>query len=372
MESAESTQSNVLGGTSQGQPESAEVKSAITVSAAIPASGSTLEPVEKGNLSTQKKLYLRLAGLALLSVFIVGGYFGVAWLRKPVPVDPNVAAGKLLVEIEQDVRGRRWSNVLDKTSRLLGDTSISSRLREAAESKRRIATTEQSNKKVYDRFAGAAGSNNYDSALRTFAEIPRDSVYYKSAQQDYDQFLPLFVESHLKSASDARLAGNCAEASAQIQMILDVDPKQVRALAAQDRPCTLSLPVKKEPARTVTPALLPKMVASAPPAILEKSEKTKSAEVAPSAKDPEQVLTDAQSEFVNGDYDKAITLARSVAKVSTNRAWRIIGAAACRNKDVKLVGDAYRTIDNAARQYLIYVCQREGIVQNGSQFKLVE
>ena len=84
------------------------------------------------------------------------------------------------------------------------------------------------------------------------------------------------------------------------------------------------------------------------------------------------MLTDAQSEFVNGNYDKAISLARSVAKVSTNRAWRIIGAAACRNKDLKLVGDAYRKLDNAARQYLIYVCQREGIVQNGNQFKQAE
>ena len=37
-----------------------------------------------------------------------------------------------------------------------------------------------------------------------------------------------------------------------------------------------------------------------------------------------------------------------------------------------LVGDAYRKLDNAARQYLIYVCQREGIVQNGSSFKLSE
>ena len=372
VESAESTQSNVLGGTSQGQPESVVVKSTVTVAAAIPASGSTLEPVETGNRSTQKQQYIRIAGLALLSVFIVGSYFGVAWLREPVPVDPNVAASKLLVEIDQDVQGKWWSKVLDKTSRLLGDASISSQLRDAAESKRRIATTEQSNKKLYDRFAGAAGSGNYDSALKAFAEIPGDSVYYKSAQEDYDQILPLFVESHLKSASDARLAGNCAEASAQVQMILDVDPKQVRALAAQDRPCTLLLPVKKEPARPATPALLPKKIASAQPAIPEKSEEAKSAEVAPSGVDSEQVLTDAQFEFVNGNYDKSIALARSVAKVHTNRAWRIIAAAACRNKDVKLVGDAYRKLDNAARQYLIFVCQREGIVQNGSQFKLIE
>ena len=88
--------------------------------------------------------------------------------------------------------------------------------------------------------------------------------------------------------------------------------------------------------------------------------------------DPEPVLTDAQSEFVNGNYHKAISLARSVVKASPNRAWRITGAAACREKDLKLVEEAYRALDNAARQYLIYVCQREGIVQNGKHFKLTE
>ena len=85
--------------------------------------------------------------------------------------------------------------------------------------------------------------------------------------------------------------------------------------------------------------------------------------VAPSGVDPEEVLTNAQSEFINGNNDKAIKLALSVANVSTlaNRAWRIIGAAACRNKDLKLAGDAYRRLDPAARQYLIYTCQREAV-----------
>jgi hypothetical protein len=86
----------------------------------------------------------------------------------------------------------------------------------------------------------------------------------------------------------------------------------------------------------------------------------------------EQVLDDAQSEFVNGNNDQAIKLARSVAEVSTNRSWRIIAAAACRNKDFKLVNEAYRKLDNAAKQYLIYVCQREGIVQKGNAFMLSE
>ena len=373
VESGEGTKSNVLVATRQGQPESAAVKSTVTVAAAIPASGSTLDPVETGNRSPQKKSYLRMTGLASLSVvFMVVGYFGVAWLREPAPVDPNVAASKLLVEIDQDVQHKWWSNVLDKTSRLVGDPGISSQLREAAESKRRIAAAEQGNQQVYDRFIGAVRAGQPDYALKIFAEIPTDSVYYKSAQEKYDKIFPSFLESHLRSAYEARLAGNCAKARAQVQMVLDVDPTQVQALAAKDQPCSSPLPAKTESVRPATPVLLPKKVGSAQSELLGKSEETKSAVVAPSGVDPEQVLTDAQSEFVNGNYDKSIALARSVAKVSANRAWRILGAAACRKKDLKLVGDAYRKLDDAARRYLIYVCQREGIIQNGNTFQLAE
>ena len=86
--------------------------------------------------------------------------------------------------------------------------------------------------------------------------------------------------------------------------------------------------------------------------------------------DPEAGLTEAQNAFVNGDLDKAISLARSVSKASPIRAWRIIGAAACRKKDLELVGDAFKKLDITAQQYLVYVCQREGIVQSGNRFEL--
>jgi pSer/pThr/pTyr-binding forkhead associated (FHA) protein len=329
--------------------------------------------------------------LTLVLLAAVGG--GAYWFLTQSPkVDVDAEAAKTLVDVESDLSSKRWQDVLDKTGRIVSNTAIAIRTRDAAQTKRAIAEKESKNKQIYDRFAGAAGSGNYDAALKTYREIPEDSVYQKSAKEDYDKIFPLFVESHLKLASDARAAGNCSEARSQVQLVLDVDPKQVRALAAKDQSCSGSSGSsssnsdngssskdhrhkdkdKPKVADGDKPDKPEKTEKPEKPEKTEKPDKTEKVEAPPAGADPEQVLTDAQSEFVNGNYDKAISLARSVAKVSTNRAWRIIGAAACRNKDLKLVGDAYRKLDNAARQYLIYVCQREGIVQNGNQFKQAE
>ena len=87
-------------------------------------------------------------------------------------------------------------------------------------------------------------------------------------------------------------------------------------------------------------------------------------------KDPDEVLTIAQTCFVNGDYRGSIAVAQKVVKASPVRAWRIIGAAACSLKDVKLATAAYRKLDSAGRQYLVYGCQRQGIQSSGDTFVL--
>lgn len=89
--------------------------------------------------------------------------------------------------------------------------------------------------------------------------------------------------------------------------------------------------------------------------------------------DAAQMLGHAQTEYVNGNFMAAISLARSVHLRNPTRAWRIIGAAACNVKDVKLVSEAFKHLDSASRQYLIYTCQRQGIKHsNGSHFRLGE
>src|SRR5205807_1547422 len=71
--------------------------------------------------------------------------------------------------------------------------------------------------------------------------------------------------------------------------------------------------------------------------------------------------------YSNGRYGDAIELARSVQSMNPARAWRIIGAAACNIKDVKLASEASKQLDAAGRQYIVYSCQRNSIILSDGQ-----
>ena len=116
--------------------------------------------------------------LTLVLLAAVGG--GAYWiLTQPPKVDVDSEAAKTLIDVESDLQSKRWQDVLDKTGRIVSNTAIPIRTRDAAQAKRSIAEKESKNKQIYDRFAGAAGSGNYDAALKTYREIPEESVYQK-------------------------------------------------------------------------------------------------------------------------------------------------------------------------------------------------
>ncbi|HRI53127.1 MAG TPA: hypothetical protein PLW65_23395 [Pseudomonadota bacterium] len=84
-------------------------------------------------------------------------------------------------------------------------------------------------------------------------------------------------------------------------------------------------------------------------------------ETATDCADPDVTLGQAQTAYVNGDYAEAIDLAELCAEVAPIRAMRIIGAASCIVQDLECLRTAYRNLDAPGRQYLVYVCQRNGI-----------
>lgn len=315
-----------------------------------------------------------LIGVLLLAV--IGG--GVFWfINRPSSTSAEDEAPKILLDVESDLQAKRWPDAIDKTSRILSNPSVSSKVKDVAQSKKSRAEQEAKSKQIYERFATAAGSGNYDQALTAYREIPDDSVYRQIAREQYDQIFPLFVENKLKAAEEARGQGKCSEFQSQIQAVLSIDPKHAKALAAKERPCgdkggtvventPSETPNKPERVREPRTPRKPKeegKTVEAPP------EKPAPAE---NTADVDTKLSEAQTEYVNGNYSKAIEMAKSVQKGSPVRAWRIIGSAACNIKDLKLVNDAYRRLDAPGRQYLVYVCQRNGIQNTGNQFKLSE
>lgn len=83
-------------------------------------------------------------------------------------------------------------------------------------------------------------------------------------------------------------------------------------------------------------------------------------------------LSEAQTEFVNGNYSCAMQMARLVAAKSPVRAYRIIAAAACQTKDLATLKKVDRYLDAPARQYTVYVCQRQGITRTKRGWQLAE
>lgn len=121
----------------------------------------------------------------------------------------------------------------------------------------------------------------------------------------------------------------------------------------------------------LVPVETPRVVAPAPHTLdddAENCDTPKSVEL--DSADVDSGLSSAQSHFVNGDYATSISVAKRFTRQSPVRAWRIIGAAACHCKDLKLINEAFRRIDAPGRQYLVYVCQREGVVNRRNQFHL--
>lgn len=348
------------------------------------ASPSTATPMAGQHASSERpsRLPRPYVLLALGVTAFVAIVFTFGWMLAGThTLDPESEAAKTLIDVEGDIQAKRWTDAVDKTSKILSNPAVSSKFRDAAQWKKKLAEQEAKSEGIYDRFASAAGSSNYDKALEAYAEIPRDSVYRQIARQQFDQIFQLFVENHLKAAEEARTRGRCNDVQTHAQAILTLEPKHTKALAVRDRPCNAGSEVSSSD-RTTAPSLNDKAVRKGEPGPLGSESSGNAKYPAPRDQpnypvfepidDVDTRLSEAQTEYVNGNYAKAIGLAKSVQKGSPVRAWRIIGSAACNVKDLKLVNDAYRRLDAGGRQYLVYVCQRNGIQNSGSQFKLAE
>ena len=134
-------------------------------------------------------------------------------------------------------------------------------------------------------------------------------------------------------------------------------PRQLQITVAD---CPVVAPV----AAPVCPAILP----PAPP--LASRPTTSGAPTGQLLDDPESQLSHAQTEYVSGNFQSAIDIATPLVSKSPQRAYRIIGAAACNLHKVALADMAFDHLQSASRQYLIYACHRQGMTYNGAHFKL--
>lgn len=334
-------------------------------------SSTTLEPAEQNTAKRHARVVFPVTALIFV-IILTSGYFAAISIKNSLIYDLFQSGEKQLQEIEQDIQNEWWSSAIDKADSLINNKSFSDSVRQEAEQKKQKANNEQTHQAQFLKLQSAVSTSDLDTIIHLLTSIPSQSVYFKKSNQIYESAVPGFIERHLKNAISAREQGNCDVFREQINQVLNIDPSHQRALDEQAKPCesgqstAVTPPKSSPPKEKKSRAQRPSVVSATAPAQPDASP----TEVG--AADALDVLTEAQSELVNGNYDKAIKLAQSVKNRYSNIAWRITGAAACRNKNLPLVNQSYQSLDNAARQYLIYVCQREGIVQNGKSFRIVE
>mgnify|MGYP001328269650 CR=1 FL=1 len=167
----------------------------------------------------------------LLSVF-VSSFFLVSACGK----NPEQKAAEISKEVEAALASQLWDQAEKKAQEILAIPKLSDGTRDQARLKLEQAKSEQQAKQHYQKFVGAA-SNDHDSAMAAYRDMPQNSYYRGLAKTEYDRILPSFVEDHLEKATSAHFNGRCPDAKQQIQMVLDVDAQNQKALELTKKPC---------------------------------------------------------------------------------------------------------------------------------------
>ena len=382
----------LLGPVSTAVPsDSASSSTAMRPAFSAASSGSPLpSAVILPNTSPNKWRWGMLA--VTLVILGVGGTLSKSWLTAQRGVEANKAAAQRLLAIDNELERKQWVKALDQANLLLNGAQLPEQTRVLVLARKAQADAGLQQEPLA-RYEVAVSRGDYDEALKLYRAIPDDNSYKQKHRESYDQVFELFAEQHLKLAETERVSSHCEKFRSELQRILDLEPAHVGAITAKAHPCSdrpISVSSVKQIVKTPRTVQLPPLkqlqvqqpaskspTADAPPSkqptlpsgewivLHSGTEKLSSADV-------DHALSNAQKEYVNGNFSLAISLAKAVQRGNPIRAWRIIGASACNIKDVKLASESFKQLDSAGRQYMIYACQRQGITSSGSQFKLSE
>ncbi len=336
--------------------------------------------------------------------------------------------------IRQNLERRQFAAAIQQADLLLRDGTLPSGERATVTYFKTQAIREIQNQLSYESFAAAAVGGEYEQALAAYHDLPKDSVFYPMTRGAYNQIFPIYADIHLRKAESFRQLGKCADFERELQAVLRIEPTHARSVAIRQRPCPdkpaadpaggsrVNPPEKQEAlrlrqveaaldraesdlfahnyqaardaalaGRTLSPERSWRILGTIAcigrdePGVLSAYGQLSSSgreylrsicslhgqqKLSDELANADSILSQAQTEYVNGNYNKAIDRAKLAIKNSPIRAYRIMGSSACSKKDLKGVREAYAHVDGAGRNYLIYVCQRNGIQLVGNTFKL--
>lgn len=150
--------------------------------------------------------------------------------------DPEVRAVQITKEVDAALGAQKWELAEKKAQEILALSKLSEFSRDQAKLKLDEARSEQQARVHYQKFTGYLATEP-DTAVAAYRDMPEASYYRQQAKPEYDKLRPAYIADHLEKAEQALSNGRCDDAKPQIQLVLDVDPQNARAMELGKKPC---------------------------------------------------------------------------------------------------------------------------------------
>lgn len=168
-------------------------------------------------------------GAVLAAVFAVG-------LASSGCKNPEAQAAEILRDVERALSQQQWEQAEKRAQEAVAIAKLSEATRDQAKLKLEQARSEQQAQKLYQRFVGAA-STDHDVAIGSYKDMPESSYYRQQARPEFERIRPSYVEDHLERAKSAHFNGRCDDAKHELQLVLDVDAQNRKAMELNKAPC---------------------------------------------------------------------------------------------------------------------------------------
>lgn len=261
-------------------------------------------------------------------------------------------AAKLLADARTAIDASKWGEASNLANQVLKLDASNAEARTLADQAKR----ELANSNLYSDFTTAAGRRQYEAAVAAFEQIPADSVYKNRARDGYDKLHTQFVNDTKRQATSLAKSHKCKEldklASEAGRVFSDA------GAAARDVKCD-------------------EAVASNPTGGGNGSNGGSSGGSSggspPPSGDPTQIVADASSAAMNGQYARALQLAEQALKMPgiqpgvANKAVNTAALSACKLKNQAKAKQYYAKASSGAKTGIRQTCLRDAKFDPGAE-----
>lgn len=258
-------------------------------------------------------------------------------------------AGKLLADARTAIDASKWGEASNLANQVLKLDPGNAEARTLADQAKR----ELANSNLYSDFAAAAGRKQYEAAVAAFEEIPADSVYKNRARDGYDKLHTQFLNETKRQANSLAKSHKCKEL---------------------DKLATEAGKVFSDAGAAVRDVNCDEAVASNPPGGGGGTGGSNGGGGSPPPSgDPTQIVSDASSAAMNGQYARALQLAEQALKMPgipagvANKAVNTAALSACKLKNQAKAKQYYAKASSGAKTGIRQTCLRDAKFDPGAE-----